>query len=67
MVRCGVDEPEKQTITHYLGEMRREIHDVVALQTYWSYDDVYQLAKRVEKQLKQRGNRTTGVGVFNAN
>ncbi|KAM2834679.1 hypothetical protein PS2_031678 [Malus domestica] len=67
MVRCGVDEPEKQTIAHYLGELRREIHDVVALQPYWSYDDVYQLAKKVEKQLKQRGNRTTGVGVFNAN
>ncbi|XP_068312511.1 transposon Ty3-I Gag-Pol polyprotein [Pyrus communis] len=67
MVRCGVDKPEEQTIARYLGGLRREIHDVVTLQPYWTYDDVYQLAKKVEKKLKQRGNRTIGVGGFNAN
>ena len=35
MVRCGVDEPQEQTIASYLGGLKREIHDVVTLQPYW--------------------------------
>ncbi|KAM1570644.1 hypothetical protein ACFX10_035620 [Malus domestica] len=57
MVRCGVDELEEQTIARYLGGLRKEIHDVVVLYPHWSYDDVYKLAIKVEKQLKQKYSR----------
>ncbi|KAL6200582.1 hypothetical protein ACLB2K_030363 [Fragaria x ananassa] len=49
---CGVIEEEEQTIARYLGGLRKEIQDVVVLQQYWSYNDVYKLAIEVEKQLK---------------
>ncbi|KAK0582226.1 hypothetical protein LWI29_023098 [Acer saccharum] len=50
-------EPEEQTIARYLGGLRKEIHDVIVLHQYWSYDDVYKLAVKVEKQLKHKINR----------
>ena len=66
MVRCSIDEPEEQTISRYLGGLRKEIHDMVTLQPYWSYDDVYKLAVKVEKQLKQKASRTaSGFGPRN--
>ncbi|XP_024177783.1 uncharacterized protein LOC112183652 [Rosa chinensis] len=55
--RCGVIEEEEQLIARYLGGLRKEIHDVVVLQQYWSYNDVYKLASEVEKQLKVRQKR----------
>ncbi|KAM0976371.1 hypothetical protein FF1_019350 [Malus domestica] len=66
MVCCGIDEPEEQTIACYLGGLRREIHDAVVLQPYWSYDDIYKLAIKVEKQLKQQNTRAP-TGVNNCN
>ena len=41
MVRCVVDETEEQTTACYLGGLKKEIHDVVTLQPYWTYEDVY--------------------------
>ena len=64
MVRCGIDEPEEQTVARYLRGLCREIPDVVVLYQYWSYDDVYKLATKVEKQLKQKNNRST-IGISN--
>ncbi|KAB2595470.1 hypothetical protein D8674_030920 [Pyrus ussuriensis x Pyrus communis] len=52
MVQCGVDELEEETIARYLGGLHREIHDVVTLRPYWSYDDVYQLAKKNEQSFE---------------
>ncbi|KAM2928344.1 hypothetical protein COP2_035599 [Malus domestica] len=66
MVHCGIDEPEEQTIARYLGGLRREIHDAVVLQPYWSYDNIYKLAVKVEKQLKQQNTRAP-TGVNNRN
>ncbi|KAF8387579.1 hypothetical protein HHK36_026233 [Tetracentron sinense] len=67
MIRCGVVEPEEQTIARYLGGLRKEIHDVVTLQPYWTYDDVYKLAIKVEKQQKSKSNRwVTGSRVHDS-
>lgn len=49
-IRSGVTEDEEHTIARYLGGLRPEIRDVVVLQPYWSYNDVYKLAIQVEKQ-----------------
>ncbi|ONH94846.1 hypothetical protein PRUPE_7G034800 [Prunus persica] len=57
-MRCGLIEEEEHTVARYLGGMRREIHDVVVLQQYWSYDDVFKLAIQVEKQIKTRSRST---------
>ncbi|KAF8400232.1 hypothetical protein HHK36_013529 [Tetracentron sinense] len=54
MVRCGIFEPEEQTIARYLGGLRQEIQDVVKLQHYWTYNDVYKLAINVERQQQKR-------------
>lgn len=57
-MRCGVVEEEEQVIARFLGALKPEVGDVVRLQPYWSFNDVCQLALKVEKQLKSR-NRTT--------
>jgi phosphoribosylformylglycinamidine (FGAM) synthase PurS component len=54
MLKCGVVEPEEQTIAQYLHGLRKEIHDVVTLQPFISYHDVFKLATKVEKQLKEK-------------
>ena len=56
-MRCDVSEPEEQTIARYLGGLRSEIANVVQLQPYWTYNDVFELAIKVELQLtKSQGN-----------
>ncbi|BFG40561.1 hypothetical protein CerSpe_268350 [Prunus speciosa] len=57
-MRCGLVEEEEHTVARYLGGMRREIHDVVVVQQYWSYDVVFKLAIQLEKQMKTRSRRT---------
>ncbi|XP_022029915.1 uncharacterized protein LOC110930839 [Helianthus annuus] len=53
-MRCAVEEEEEQLVARFLGALQPEIADVVQLQPYWSYNDVCQLALKVEKQLKTR-------------
>ncbi|KAK4489910.1 hypothetical protein RD792_000558 [Penstemon davidsonii] len=50
---CDIVEPEEQTIARYLGGLRTEIRNVIQLQPYWTYNDVFKLAIKVEKQLKE--------------
>ncbi|BFG40560.1 hypothetical protein CerSpe_268340 [Prunus speciosa] len=57
-MRCKLIEEEEHTVACYLGGMRREIHDVVVLQQYWSYDVVFKLAIQLEKQMKTQSRRT---------
>ncbi|KAF8391857.1 hypothetical protein HHK36_022195 [Tetracentron sinense] len=42
-------------------DLRKQIRDVISLQTYWSYIDLYKLAIIVEKQLKQKSLRTSSL------
>ncbi|GKA88712.1 hypothetical protein Tco_0810476 [Tanacetum coccineum] len=54
-MRCGADEDEEQVIARFLGALRPDIADIVQLQQFWTLDDVFRLALKVEKQL---GNKT---------
>lgn len=40
-------------IAHYLDGLHVELSDVIQLQHYWNDDDIYKLAMKVEKQLKE--------------
>ncbi|GJS32473.1 transposon ty3-I gag-pol polyprotein [Tanacetum coccineum] len=53
MIKCDVVEPEKQIIARYLGGLRADISNILELQPYWSYSDVYKLAVKIEKQKKE--------------
>ncbi|GJW89313.1 multiprotein-bridging factor 1a [Tanacetum coccineum] len=57
MLRCGIVEPEEQTIARYLRGLRKEIYDVLTLQPFISYNDVFKLATKIEKQLKEKETR----------
>jgi Retrotransposon gag protein len=59
MLKFGVVEPEEQTIARYLHGLRKEIHDVVTLQPFISYHDVFNLSTKVEKQLQEKEVRKT--------
>ncbi|XP_071726871.1 uncharacterized protein [Rutidosis leptorrhynchoides] len=54
-LRCDVQEEEEQIVARFLGSLNSNIGDVVSLQPYWSYNDVCQLARKVEKQQKGKG------------
>ncbi|GJX54965.1 transposase, MuDR, MULE transposase domain protein, partial [Tanacetum coccineum] len=51
-MRCGADEDEEQVIARFLGALRPDIADIVQLQQFWTLDDVFRLALKVEKQLE---------------
>ena len=53
-MRCGADEDEEQVIARFLGALRPDIGDVVQLQQFWTLDDVFRLALKVEKQLSNK-------------
>ncbi|XP_073110280.1 uncharacterized protein [Elaeis guineensis] len=53
MMRCDLQEPQKQTIANFLGGLNKEIVDTVELQSYVSLDDVIKLAIKVERQCKR--------------
>lgn len=53
MMRCDIMEPEEQIIARYIGGLRPEISNVVQLQPHWTYNDVFKLAIKVERQLKE--------------
>ncbi|KAF8400942.1 hypothetical protein HHK36_014245 [Tetracentron sinense] len=57
-MRCGLNEPEEQTMARYHGGFRQGIHDGVTLQPYWTYNNLYKLAINFEKQTKQRPFQT---------
>ncbi|GKF77384.1 reverse transcriptase domain-containing protein, partial [Tanacetum coccineum] len=61
MLKCGIAEPEEQTIARYLRGLRKEIYDVVILQPFISYNDVYKLATKVEKQVKEKEGRKSAA------
>lgn len=57
LIRCELMEPQEQTIARFLGGLRKDIANVVELQSYIFLEEVIKLATRVERQQK-RGVRT---------
>ncbi|GJZ99408.1 reverse transcriptase domain-containing protein [Tanacetum coccineum] len=53
-MRCGADEDEEQVIARFLDALRPDIADIVQLQQFWTLDDVFRLALKVEKQLSNK-------------
>ena len=51
LVCCKVNEKEEQTIARYLQGLRKDIRDVVELQPYHSYHDVFKLAVKIVTRL----------------
>ncbi|GJT89507.1 RNA-directed DNA polymerase [Tanacetum coccineum] len=58
-MRCDVVEEEEQVVAWFLGVLKPEIADIVSLQPYWTYTDVYRLALKVEKHIKAKSKGTT--------
>ncbi|KAK0590008.1 hypothetical protein LWI29_021459 [Acer saccharum] len=54
MLKCDVVEPEEQTITRFLGGLKKCISDVIRLQPYWTFNDVRKLAISVEQQQRDQ-------------
>jgi len=52
VIKCGLHEPEEQTIVRYLGGLDPRYANVVDLQAYTSFDEVCVLAHKVEQQKK---------------
>lgn len=63
-IRCGVEEKEEHIIARFFGALKPEIADVVLLQPYWSFNDVCQIALKVEKQMKTKAKTTVTRPTF---
>ncbi|GKE04161.1 reverse transcriptase domain-containing protein [Tanacetum coccineum] len=53
-MRCEADEDDEQVIARFLAALRPDIADIVQLQQFWTLDDVFRLALKVEKQLSNK-------------
>ena len=58
MLKCDMVEPEEQTITHFLGGLKKEITNVIWLQFYWMFNNVRKLAMN-EQQHKGESKATS--------
>ena len=54
MIKCDIHEPQEQTIVRYLRGLDPRIANIVDLQAYTSFDEVWILAHKVEQQRKSR-------------
>ncbi|KAL4192391.1 hypothetical protein AMTRI_Chr06g171720 [Amborella trichopoda] len=57
MAHSNVVEREELSIACYVGKLRSSIQDVVVLQRYWTLDEAYSLAVKVETQLRHPSSR----------
>ncbi|KAL4318957.1 hypothetical protein GQ457_18G008720 [Hibiscus cannabinus] len=54
MIRANIDEDREATMVRFLTGLDSDIASVVELQHYIDIDDMVHMAKKVEKQLKQK-------------
>jgi len=54
VIKCDLQEPEKQTIVRYLGGLDPRYTNMVELQAYTTFDEVCVLAHKVEQQRKAK-------------
>ena len=52
LIKRDLQEAEEQTIVRYLGRLDPTYGHVVELQSFTTFDEVYVLAHKVEKQMK---------------
>jgi hypothetical protein len=55
LIQCELMEPQEQTIARFLGGLRKDIPNVVELQSYIFLAEVIKLPARVERQQKRGG------------
>jgi hypothetical protein len=67
LVRSEVYEKEEQTIARCLQGLRKDIRDVVELQPYHSYHDVFKLAMKIETHLQDMGTPSYFMGKSSVN
>lgn len=51
-VRCGVDEGDKQTLSRFWLRLRVEMWWEMATLRFYGVDDIYQMALKIEKELR---------------
>jgi len=54
LIKCDIQEPEEQTIVRYLGRFDPRYANVIELQQYTMFNEVYVLAHKVEQQNKAK-------------
>ncbi|RDY04037.1 hypothetical protein CR513_12304, partial [Mucuna pruriens] len=52
MIRANVEEDREETMVRFIGDLKKEIVDVVKLQHYMEIEDLLHKAIQVERQLK---------------
>jgi len=55
LLRGGIHEPQEQTVAWFLNGLNPLIARKVELQTYFTLDDIFKLALKVEKRRKEKG------------
>ncbi|GJS67315.1 hypothetical protein Tco_0681879 [Tanacetum coccineum] len=58
-IRCDVVEEEEHVVARFLGVLKPEIANIVSLQPYWTYTNVFRLALKVEKHIKAKSKGNT--------
>nr|GEY21397.1 putative reverse transcriptase domain-containing protein [Tanacetum cinerariifolium] len=58
-IRCDVVEEEEHVVAWFWGVLMPEIADIVSLQPYWTYTNVFRLALKVEKHIKAKSRGST--------
>jgi len=54
VIKCDLQEPEEQTIVRYLGGLDPRYSNVVELQAYTTFDEVCELAHKIEQQKRAK-------------
>ncbi|XP_057248184.1 uncharacterized protein LOC130590177 [Beta vulgaris subsp. vulgaris] len=58
MIKLDVQEREEQTMSRFLGGLDKDIRMKVELQPYSTLDELFKLALKVEKHLKEKKKKT---------
>lgn len=58
IIRIGVYKNHNVTMARFLGNMNRDIANIVELQHYINLEDMVHIATEIERQLKFKGSST---------
>ena len=60
-VQCQIDEGDYQLLTHYKTRLHKEIQHKMTLIRFYSIEEVYQMALKIEIQLKSPPTKRFGL------